>query len=130
MNYAQTALAVQSWRENIPEGTLKARGNGDSLRPASERGNWSCPVATAALSTYSLTRIALPRVQNRASSLPARKLSPLLRALTEKVEYHASSLLAASLNRPQRVVTKTFSLQWRHPACLRGPESELAGKQT
>jgi hypothetical protein len=48
--------------------TFKARCNGDSLRSASARGTWSCPV-TAALSTYSLTRIARPRVQNRANLL-------------------------------------------------------------
>jgi hypothetical protein len=46
---------------------IKVRRKGDSLRFASARGKWSCPVATAALSTYSLTRIAWPRVQNRAT---------------------------------------------------------------
>ena len=49
--------------------TLKMCCNGDSLRPASARGKWSCLVATAALSTYSLTRIARPRVQTRATLL-------------------------------------------------------------
>jgi hypothetical protein len=52
--HAQKALAVHS---------VKARCNGDSLRSASARGKRSCPVATAALST----RIARPRVQNRAT---------------------------------------------------------------
>jgi hypothetical protein len=43
------------------KGTIKVRCNG--------RGKWSCPVAAAALSTYSLTRVALPRVQNQATLL-------------------------------------------------------------
>ena len=87
--------------------TFKARCNGDSLRSASARGNWSYPVATAALSTYSLTRLARPRVQNRATvlsccrsltrwstcqlDLPARKLSPLQRAFMLKCRFDFSS---------------------------------------
>jgi hypothetical protein len=74
---------------------ITARCSGDSLRSASARGKWSCLVATAALSTYSLTRIALPRGENRATlpsfcrsltrwstcqlDLPACKLSSLQR---------------------------------------------------
>ena len=59
--------------------TLKARCHGDSLRAASASGKWSWPVATAALSTYTLTRIAPPRVEDRAT-LPSCYRSRDLRA--------------------------------------------------
>ena len=54
---------VREWLE------VKAHCHGDSLRTASASGKWSWPVATAALSTYSLTRIAPPRVDDVATVL-------------------------------------------------------------
>ena len=59
---------------------VKVRCNGDSLRSASVRGKWSFPAATAALSTYSLTRIARPRVENRGALLSCCR--PLTRSST------------------------------------------------
>jgi len=48
---------------------LKARGHGDSLRAAGASGKRSWLIATAALSTYSLTWIMPPWVENQATLL-------------------------------------------------------------
>ena len=67
-SYSCSLLIAGRW-ERHEVWLLKARCHGDSLRAASASGKWSWRVATAALSTYSLTRIAPPQVDDRATLL-------------------------------------------------------------
>jgi hypothetical protein len=97
--------------------TVKAR-HGDSLRAASASGKWSWPVATAALSTSALTRIAPPRVDDRGTYfLVAGHMIYEQACRTPWQHLLARSVVSVKVRVPLTLLRACFTLLFRWKWC-------------